>query len=501
MNPTYITFILYLVVLLVIGIITYRMTNTLSDYVLGGRKLNSWVAAFSAQASDFSGWLLLGLPGAAYAAGMGQWSLWIAIGLAVGAMFNWQYVARRLRVYTQFSNDSITLPEFFENRFRDRSSTLRVISALFILAFFLFYTSSGLVAGAKLFNGTFGIDYHNALLLGAVVIVGYTFLGGFLAVSWTDFIQGFLMFLALAVTAIWGIMETGGFGELFAQLGAVSSSLNDGFAATGYDAEAGISNAWTSAGAIGAVGIISALAWGLGYFGQPHILARFMAIRDKKEVRKARLIAITMGVVIPLYGALIVGMLGIVTIEQPLADPEQVFIELVQMTYNPWVAGFLLAAVLAAIMSTVDSQLLVSSSALSEDFYRKFLRKKASDKELVWVGRFAVLLIAVIAVMIAWNENSSVLDLVSYAWAGFGATFGPAILFSLFWRKTTRNGVLAGIIIGGVTIFAWPYTGFTIYEMVPGFIFSSIAIILFSMIGSKPSEEVVAEYDKVVSNH
>lgn len=298
MNATLITFIFYLVGMIVIGIITYRMTNTLSDYVLGGRKLNSWVAAFSASASDFSGWLLIGLPGAAYAAGLGQWSLWIAIGLAVGAMINWQYVAKRLRVYTEYSNNSITLPQFFENRFRDKSHLLRVISAAFILAFFLFYTASGLVAGAKLFQGTFDMDYHFALTVGAIIIVSYTFLGGFLAVSYTDFVQGVLMSAALLFTSIYGLIEIGGFGELFNQLGQITPNLIDAFSATDYNQPEGVF--WEPLGAIGAVGIISALAWGLGYFGQPHILARFMAIRSHKEVRKARLISVAFGLVIPL---------------------------------------------------------------------------------------------------------------------------------------------------------------------------------------------------------
>ncbi|MFB5662258.1 sodium/proline symporter PutP [Alteribacillus sp. HJP-4] len=497
MDATLITFIVYLSIMLTIGIITYRMTNTLSDYILGGRSLNSWVAAFSTAASDFSGWLLIGLPGAAYAAGFDAFSLWIAVGLAIGATFNWQYVAKRLRVYTQFSNNSITLPEFFENRFHDRSNLLRLISALFILLFFLFYTASGLVAGAKLFQGTFEMDYHLSLLIGAAIIVGYTFLGGFLAVSYTDFLQGALMFLALLVTAVYGLVEIGGFQALFNQLGSINVSLLDAFEATSYDQAEGVF--WEPAGAIGFVGIISALAWGLGYFGQPHILARFMAIRSAKEVRKAKVIGVLLGVVIPLYCALLVGMIGIVSFDEPLNDPEQVFIQLVQVAYSPWVAGFLLAAVLAAIMSTVDSQLLVSSSALSEDFYRKYFRKKASETELVWIGRGAVLLIAIIALLLAWNDESSVLDLVSYAWAGFGATFGPPILFSLFWRRTSRNGALAGLLVGGITVFTWQYTGSDLYEMVPGFLFSSIAIVIFSLIGPGPSPQVKEEYDKVVS--
>lgn len=495
MNPITITFIIYLVVMIAIGFWTYRMTKTLSDYVLGGRSLNSWVTAFSASASDFSGWLLIGLPGAAYASGLGQWSLWLAVGLAIGAMVNWQYVAKRLRVYTEYTKDSITLPEFFENRFRDKSHLLRVISALFILVFFLFYTASGLVAGAKLFEGTFDMGYHTSLFLGAGIIVVYTFLGGFLAVSYTDFIQGALMTMALAFTMIYGLIEIGGFGELFNQLGAISTSLIDAFADTSYNQPEGV--LWEAAGSIGFVGIISALAWGLGYFGQPHILARFMAIKSHKQIRKACLISVTLGLVIPLYGAMMVGMLGIVTFDQPLADPEQVFIQLVQVAYSPWVAGILLAAVLAAIMSTVDSQLLVSSSALSEDFYRRYVRKNAKEGELVWVGRFAVLLISIIAIILAWKEDSSVLNLVSYAWAGLGATFGPAILFSLFWRNTTRNGALAGIIVGGVTVFLWPLAGTELYEMVPGFLFSSIAIIIFSLIGKGASQEMKEEYDRV----
>ncbi|WP_100010349.1 sodium/proline symporter PutP [Lentibacillus sediminis] len=495
MNPTMITFALYLVVMLTIGIVTYRMTNTLSDYVLGGRKLNSWVTAFSASASDFSGWLLLGLPGAAYATGLGANSLWLALGLAVGAMINWKYVAKRLRVYTEYAGDSITMPQFFENRFRDKSHLLRVVSAVFILSFFLFYTASGLVAGAKLFQGTFDIDYHFALILGAAIIVVYTFLGGFLAVSYTDLIQGVLMSAALAFTAIYGLIQIGGFGELFSQLSAVNPNMIDAFAATDYDQAGDV--LWESAGTIGAVGIISALAWGLGYFGQPHILARFMAIRSHKKVPKARLISVGLGLVIPLYAALIVGMLGVLTFDQPLADQEQVFIQLVQFIYNPWIAGILLAAVLAAIMSTVDSQLLVSSSALTEDFYRRYFRKNASDKELVWTGRIAVLVIALIALLLAWNETSSVLSLVSYAWAGFGATFGPTLLFSIFWRRMTRNGAVAGIIVGGLTVFLWPLTGSALYEMVPGFLLSSIAIIVFSLTGKGPTEEMKKEYDKV----
>lgn len=491
MEATYITFLIYLIAMLAIGIITYRMTNTLADYVLGGRKLNSWVAALSAQASDMSGWLLLGLPGAAYASGMGMWSIWISIGLAAGTMINWQFVAKRLRRYTEVAGDSITLSEYLENRFKDKSHLLRVISAIFILVFFMFYTASGLVAGGKLFDTTFGLGYTNALIIGSLVIISYTFLGGFLAVSWTDFVQGTLMFLALIVTPIAAISQVGGIGALFSKIGAANPDLLD--VAMDVNLADGM---WQSAGTLGVIGIISALAWGLGYFGQPHILARFMAIRSAKEVRKARLISMVW-VVITLYGAIAVGFVAIAIfgVDTPLADPETVFIQLVQVIFNPWVAGFLLAAVLAAIMSTIDSQLLVSSSALTEDFYKTFFRRDASQAELIWVGRIAVLLIAFIALILAWNEGS-VLELVSYAWAGFGAAFGPVVLFSLFWKRMTRNGALVGMLVGGFTVILWDYTGSALYSIVPGFIFASIAVIVFSLIDKEPSQEIQDEFEQ-----
>ncbi|SDI07570.1 sodium/proline symporter PutP [Alteribacillus bidgolensis] len=497
MNPVYITFGFYLVLLIVIGIITYRMTNSMSDYVLGGRKLNSWVTAFSAQASDFSGWLLLGLPGVAYASSMSEWSLFIAIGLAVGAAINWHYVAKRLRNYTYFANDSITISEFFENRFRDKSHLLRVVSAVFIVIFFMFYTASGLVAGGKLFETTFGFDYTLALSIGALIIFGYTFLGGFIAVSWTDFIQGFLMFLALLVTPIIAIQQLGGFGEVLSALGQVNPSLLSVGEAVEYDFANDVF--WETSGTVTIVAVISALAWGLGYFGQPHILTRFMAIKSVAHIPKARLIAIICGLVVPLYGAIMVGTVGIAYFgpDNPLNDPEQVFIQMVQVVFNPWVAGILLAAVLSAIMSTIDSQLLVSSSALIEDFYRVFIRKQASQKELVWASRTAVFIILLIAFILAFNESNTVLELVSYAWAGFGAAFGPAILFSLFWKRTTMASVLVSIIAGGLTVLLWGYTGSDLYEIVPGFALASLSIVIISLISKGPSQEIMDEFDHV----
>ncbi|MGD6805120.1 sodium/proline symporter PutP [Rossellomorea vietnamensis] len=490
-TATLVTFIVYLVGMLAIGIISYRLTSNLSDYVLGGRSLKPGVAALSAGASDMSSWLLLGLPGAAYASGLG--SIWLAIGLTIGAYLNWKFVASRLRSYTEVANDSITVPDFFENRFKDGSRILRVISALVILIFFTFYTSSGLVGGAILFQESFEMSYNTALLIGAIVIISYTFLGGFLAVSWTDFIQGILMFLALVVAPIVAITELGGWGDTMDQVTAVNPE--------GLDLFAGAS----------AIGVISLLAWGLGYFGQPHIITRFMALRSTKDVPKARLIGMSW-MIVSVAGAVLVGLAGIAyfaadpLIANGVDNSEKVFILFTDVLFNPWVSGILLAAILSAIMSTIDSQLLVSSSALAEDFYKAILRKNASDQELVWVGRFGVILIAVIAVLLALggnpaNENaSSILDLVSYAWAGFGSAFGPVIVLALFWKGMTRNGALAGMITGAVTVVVWPMLETELYEMVPGFILATLAIIIFSKVGPQPSEEIKAEFDSAVAN-
>lgn len=479
-NVTLITFIIYLVGMLVIGIIAFRLTKNLSDYVLGGRNLGGSVAALSAGASDMSSWLLLGLPGAMYVGGMNQ--IWLAIGLAVGAYLNWQFVAKRLRTYTEVAKDSITIPDFLENRFRDKSRILRVISALVILIFFTFYTSAGLVGGAVLFEQSFGIDYQSALWIGAIVIISYTFLGGFLAVSWTDFFQGILMFIALIIVPIAAINAIGGWNEVVSKVG---------------DIDPGYLNAFTDTTAIG---IISLLAWGLGYFGQPHIITRFMAIKSTKEIPKARFVGMSW-MVFALYGAIFTGFTGIAYYaEAPLENAETVFIAFTQELFNPWIAGILLAAILSAIMSTIDSQLLVSSSAVAEDFYKGIFRKNASQKELVWVGRIAVIIIAIIAIVIAQDPESRVLDLVGYAWAGFGAAFGPIIVLSLFWKRTTREGAIAGMVIGALTVIIWAQLEggmFDLYEIVPGFILGTVVIIVVSLIvGSptNPTKEVREEF-------
>src|SRR5690625_2911063 len=500
-TATLITFLVYLIGMLVIGIVMYRRTTDLSDFVLGGRSLGPAVAALSAGASDMSGWLLLGLPGAIYASGISE--AWIAVGLSIGAYLNWQFVARRLRVYTEVSNNAITIPDFLENRFKDNSRLLRVISALVILLFFTFYTSSGMFAGAKLFESSFGLSYQAALWIGVIVVVSYTFLGGFLAVVWNYFVQGTLMLLALIVVPIVAISQIGGWNEAVQAVG----NINPGHL--------------PMVKGVGAIAIISSIAWGLGYFGQPHIIVRFMALKSPKDVPTARFIGTTW-MILGLYGAIFTGFAGLAYMAnadlallessgfavvneggvQMLADPETIFIVFSQIIFHPIVAGILLAAILSAIMSTIDSQLLVSSSAVAEDFYKAIFRREATDMELVWVGRIATIAIAIIAGVIAINPEATVLELVSYAWAGFGAAFGPIIILSLFWKRITRNGALAGIVVGAVTVIIWGdfLSGgiFDLYEIVPGFVLNLVVTIVVSLMG-KPNPEMEKEFDETVA--
>ncbi|MTI48477.1 MAG: sodium/proline symporter PutP [Firmicutes bacterium] len=482
-----IVFIVYLLFMLLIGVFFYKRNDNLPDYILGGRGLNSWVTAMSAQASDMSGWLLLGLPGYAYASGME--SIWIAIGLGLGTYLNWKFIAKRLRKYTQISGDSITLSVYFENRFRDKSKILRTVSAFFIILFFLFYTSSGLVAGGKLFNVVFGMNYTVALTLGALVIIAYTFFGGFMAVSWTDFFQGLLMFITIIIVPAVAITNVGGLGSTLDSLRSINVELLNPF--TGTDG-----NQLTF------ISIFSLFAWFFGYFGQPHILARFMAIKSSSMIKKARNIAM-IWVVISLSMAILVGITGRVFLDIDLADPEYVFMAMVSTIFPAIIAGIMLAAILAAIMSTADSQLLVSASALTEDFYRVFFKRNASEKQLVWVSRMAVIGVAIVAYILALNAEESVLELVSYAWGGFGAAFGPVVIFSLFWKRMTRLSAIAGMITGGLTVVIWKQlTGgiFDIYEIAPGFILASIVIVGVSLLGKKPSEEILNEFEKVRSS-
>lgn len=482
---TGITFFIYLAMMLAIGLWAYRKTANLSDYLLGGRNLGPLPSALSAGASDMSGWLLLGLPGFAYAAGLE--SVWIALGLLAGTWLNWLIVARRLRIYSKSAGDSLTIPEFLENRFEEKTHILRVISAAFILIFFLFYTSSGLVAGGKLFETTFGLDYQLAVIVGAVAVVSYTLFGGFLAVSWTDVVQGLLMVAALMIVPVVALsVDDGGWS-------AASASIEN--------KNPELLNIWTSIDGqpLGAIAIISLLGWGLGYFGQPHILARFKAIRSAEDIPVARRTAVSW-TVLALLGSLGCGLVSIAFFEIPLSDPETAFMLLINALFHPVIAGVLLAAILAAVMSTADSQLLVSSSALADDFYKALFRQQASQKELVNVGRVAVACIAVAATFIALNPDSKVLDMVSYAWAGFGAAFGPTLILALYWKRMNWQGALAGVIVGGCTVVIWKQLSggiFDLYEIIPGFVLAGLGVILVSLVTTKPSASIEKQFDQV----
>ncbi len=487
---TIISLALYFAVMLGIGLYAFKTTEQdSSGYLLGGRQLGPAVTALSAGASDMSGWMVMGLPGAMYLSGLS--SAWIAIGLSVGAYINYLIVAPRLRMYTELASDSITLPEFFENRFEDKTRLLRIISSVVIIVFFTVYTSSGVVGGGKLFESSFGLSYELGLYVTAGVVVTYTLFGGFLAVSMTDFVQGCIMFVALLLVPIVVLMEFGSYSEIQQTIAQVDPSRLD----------------WISGTTT--LGIISALAWGFGYFGQPHIIVRFMAIRSVKDIKVARRIG--MGwMLLALVGAILTGYFGIAYVaknEIPLGDAETIFIVLSQVLFHPLIGGFLLAAILAAIMSTVSSQLLVTSSSLTEDFYKAFLKKDASEKELVLIGRVCVAAVALLAIYLAHDRDSSILQLVSNAWAGFGAAFGPLIVLGLYWKRMTFAGALAGIIVGAATVLIWIYAPLSIdgqslsnyvYEIVPGVILSSVAIVFVSLITKAPSNEITAIFDNMV---
>ena len=472
--------ILYMALMLGIGYFAFRRTSNLTDYMLGGRNLGPAVTALSAGASDMSGWLLMGLPGAMYVSGLS--ASWIAIGLTIGAWANWLYVAPRLRVYTQLAKDSITIPGYLENRFGDSSKMLRLISGLVIMIFFTFYVSSGMVSGGVLFQSTFGLDYHTGLIIVSLVVIAYTLFGGFLAVSWTDFVQGLIMFIALILVPIVTLIEVGGMGETIDTVNSINPAFMDIFKGASV------------------LGILSSVAWGLGYFGQPHIIVRFMAIQSVKEIKKARRIG--MGwMIFSLIGAMLTGFAGIAYFSKygpELKNPETVFIVLGEILFHPIITGFLISAILAAIMSTISSQLLVTSSSLTEDIYKSFVKRTATDKELVFFGRLSVLIVAIIALFLSWEKNSTILNLVGYAWAGFGASFGPLILLSLFWKRMNRWGALAGIIGGAVTVIAWSFFGLSdiLYEIIPGFGVSLLAIILVSLLTAKPKEDIEGQFDE-----
>jgi sodium/proline symporter len=470
------TFAVYLAIILLMAYVAYRRTTNLSDFILGGRSLNSWVTALSAQASDMSGWLLMGLPGLAYLAGLEAG--WMVAGLLVGTYLNWKLVAQRLREATERLNDALTLPDYFEQRFNDHSRMLRLISGAFVLFFFALYTSSGFVAAGKLFEALFAMPYFWAMLAGAGSIVVYTFFGGFLAISWADVMQGSLMFFALVIVAAMGLHQVGGMEGLTNTLNTVNAELLDPFTNS-------------SGAALGWVGTLSLAGWGLGYFGQPHILARFMAIRDSQDMGAARRIAMVWQTTV-LVAALVIGLVGLGVLDRQLtgADAEKVFIFMSVEFFPPVIAGICLSAILAAVMSTASAQLLVSSSAFAEDFYKGLFRKDASRGELLWIGRFAVLGVALVALWLARDPDSRVLELVAWAWAGFGAVFGPTMILSLYWPAMNRAGALAGVVVGGLTTIAWPmFRGtapiFELYELVPGFVLSTLAIVVATQLSRR----------------
>lgn len=493
-NPswqTYIMIALYFLILLVIGYYAYKTsTGNLDEYMLGGRNIGPYVTALSAGAADMSGWMIMGLPGEVYSTGLS--AAWLAIGLTVGAYVNYHVVAPRLRVYTEKANNSITLPEFFKNRVDDQSNTIKILAGAIIVVFFTLYVNSGMVAGGTLFESAFGLKYHYGLLLVAAIVIFYTFIGGYLAVSLTDFFQGVVMLIAMVMVPIVAMMQLNGLDTL-GDAAALKPTNLDWFKGTTV------------------IGIISFIAWGLGYFGQPHIIVRFMSIKSVKQLPTARRFGIGW-MAINLVGAVLIGLVGISFVAErgvELENPETIFILMGQVLFHPLVGGFLLAAILAAIMSTISSQLIVTSSSLTEDFYKLIRKKSPSEdrqKEFLLVGRLSVLVVAIVAIFIAWTPNDTILNLVGNAWAGFGAAFGPLVILSLYWKDLTRAGAISGMLAGAITVIVWiavvkPMGDvndfFNLYEILPGFIVHLIVSFIVSKMTKKPAIDVEKELEEV----
>lgn len=479
-------FVIYLGIMIYVGLRNASKNNSSADFFLGGRKVGPWVTALSAEASDSSAWLLMGLPGLCYLGGV-QESIWTAVGLIVGTYLSWLFVAKPLRKCSITFGDSITIPEFLSNRFKDKSHILSIVSVIFIVLFFTIYTASGFVACAKLFNSVFGLNYHAGLAIGLVVILCYTITGGYTAVCTTDFLQGSLIFIAFIVSTLVVVFSIGGVGDAanvfknFQELAGTELKAFDG------------------------MGIISALAWGLGYFGMPHIIVRFMGIRSNSEVGKARRIGI-IWMIISYIGAILIGTLGTVYLKKfgitlDSVSAETVFSETMKNMYPAFIAGIFLCAILAASMSTADSQLLAASSAVSQDIFKGLIKKNAEEKEVMIISRFTVFLIALIALLLSLNPNSSIFSLVSFAWSGFGGTFGPLILLSLYWKRTTAPGAIAGLICGGITDVVWHYIPasvakiFGLYEILPAFIVCLVVTVLVSLL-TKPDAEVLTKFEE-----
>ena len=508
MNSTIIwilaTFIAYMGMMLFIGASYMKTGNTSEDYFLGGRKLGGWVVALSAQASDMSGWLLMGLPGSVYAFGTGQ--MWIAVGLFLGTVANWLIISNRLRRYTIVANNSLTLPAYFENRFHDKKRILLGISSVVIVIFFLVYTASAFASGGKLFSTVFGCSYHVSLTIGALIILAYTFMGGFMAVCVTDFIQGMLMVVALVTVPLVAYFLIGG-------------DVNGTLAQTGVTTANFLNVMKNGDNTFTAVEIISQLAWGLGYCGMPHILVRFMAVKNQKELNKSKGIAIVW-VAISLGFAVIIGVIGRAYLFPTIlgengSSTETVFIEMITKAFTqdfrlPFIAGLFLCGILAAIMSTADSQLLVTASSVSEDIYKGIVKKDANQDNVMKMSRITVIVVALLAYVIAWDPNSSIMGLVSNAWAGLGAAVGPTVLMSLFWKRCNLPGAVAGIVSGGLTVIIWDYipliAGQTLgsvtglYSLAIGFLISIVLIVIVSLCTKEPDASILAEFDRVVSN-
>lgn len=482
---------LYLLIMIMIGVYGYRKsTSNAEEFLIGGRKMGPVVTALSAGASDMSGWLLMGLPGAMYM--MGLSASWMVIGLTVGAFLNYLIVAPRLRIYTEVAKNSITLPVFFENRFRDKSQLLKLVSSSFILVFFTLYTSAGMVSGGRLFESAFGMDYSIGLWVTSLVVVFYTFIGGFMAVSLTDAVQGTIMVIALLIIPIVILTQLGGVGETLDTIYEKNSNYMDMLRGTT------------------TISIVSLLAWGLGYFGQPHILVRFMAIDNVRDLTKARRVGMTW-MICTVSGALLVGFFGIAylqrfdtaTMHQFDASQElseTIFIYLSKTLFHPFIGGFLQSAILAAVMSTISSQLLVTSSSMTEDIYKTFFRAHATPRNMLVMSRLSVLAVAIVAFLLALYPRESILGLVGNAWAGFGAAFGPLVILSLLWKRMTAAGALSGMVVGGATVLLWiyvPHDYKDVYEIIPGFVLSFLTIVAVSLSSKPASAEIQAEFEEV----
>lgn len=501
--------LIYFIVVVVIGFVYAKRSNqSTENYFLGGRKLGPWLTALSAEASDMSGWLLMGLPGVAYFTGASD-AMWTAIGLAIGTYLNWKFVAKRLRKYSEVANNSITLPDFFSNRFHDKKNILMTIAALIILLFFCIYVGSCFVTCGKLFATLFGLDYATMMVLGALIVFLYTFVGGYLSVCTTDLIQGSIMICALVIVFVGSVASAGGIDNTVAFLQSIPGFLSGTEIASpildaqGKQVVEDGQPLFGSALDYGAITIVSGLVWGLGYFGMPQVLVRFMSVSHSSQIKKARIIA-TIWVVVSLSAAVCIGLVGRAVIPTQFltqASAENIFIVLSELILPSFVCGLVVSGIFAASMSSSSSYLLISGSAVAENIFRGLIKKDATDSQVMIVARITLVVVLLFGIAIALDENSSIFQVVSYAWAGFGASFGPLILLSLYWRRTNLPGAVAGMIVGAATVLIWntfikPLGGiFAIYELLPAFVLSLIAIVVVSLLTKEPPKEVTDEFD------